>query len=188
MVDEDTRSLRRALLAHIDIFWQLNEKALLEPTDPLLVSRLPGLRVARMAPSGPGEPWVFLSLGAWELTRDGGRGWEFMWLAESPDPAGAEVVARAVRRHLFDPTDVGAIITLDPSVPGIDALLVCPPYPFNPSLEWLDVGDMVIRCVWLLPITHPEATFARTNGVEALEQRLQEAQAPFLTLGRPSVV
>lgn len=188
---DDIRHTRRALLAHIDTFWQLNDKSMFEPGEPVVRDRLPDLRIARMSPSGPGEPWAHVSVGAWELTAASGKGWEFMLLAPTDEPAHLETLAAVVRRHIFSPIRAGELIDLGRpwyADSPCTWMLACPPYPYNISLERLDLADLDIHIVWMMPITKEEASFARDEGVDALEQRLQDAAADFLSTRRSSVV
>ncbi len=64
--------------------------------------------------------------------------------------------------------------------------LVSLPYLDGPSLEWLQ--EPRTRCLWLVPITANEAAFKVTNGVEALESRLELANVDYLNSRRDSVV
>ncbi len=188
---DDTRLARRALLAHLDTFWQLNDKAMLAPTDAMVAERLPHLRIARMSPSGQAEPWAHVTVGAWELTAASGRGWEFMLLAPTDEPAAVETLTAVVRRHLFSPLDAGEILDLGRSWHGEGActhLLACPPYAYSASLEHLELDGLAVRVLWMVPITEREAAFARAEGVEALEQRLQDHAVEFLDARRASVV
>ena len=187
----DTRYARRALLAHLDTFWQLNDKAMFRASDPMVAERLPELRVARMAPGGPSEPWVHVTVGAFEITAAGGKGWEFMLLGGDSRPAHVDTLGLVVRRHLLSPIDVGDVVSLgrpwaDDS--RCDHLLACPPYPYNVSLERCETADGPIRVVWMVPVTPEEVGLLRAEGAEALERCLQEAGVDFLSPGRPSTV
>ncbi|GAA4441854.1 suppressor of fused domain protein [Bremerella cremea] len=64
------------------------------------------------------------------------------------------------------------------------------PYLDGPQLEWLSVADAQapVRCLWLVPITLAEKDFAREFGVDALEQKWEEAEFNYLDPLRASVV
>jgi hypothetical protein len=67
--------------------------------------------------------------------------------------------------------------------------LVSLPYVDGPSLERCVLpGGMVVRCLWLIPITAAERTFALEHGIGALEQRFEETQFSYLNPQRESVV
>lgn len=179
------------MLAHLDTFWQLNDKAMFRPSDPMVSERLPELRVARMAPGGPSDPWAHVTIGAFEVTAGGGRGWEFLLLGGLASDEHVQTLGLVVRRHLLSPLDVGDVVALGrPWVSGsaCDHLLACPPYPYNVSLERCETADGPIRVVWMVPIHPDEAKLAREEGAEALERRLQEAGVDFLEPRRPSTV
>lgn len=64
--------------------------------------------------------------------------------------------------------------------------LISLPYLDGPSLEWLSEPE--VRFLWLIPITDAEVQFRKRHGMEALEQRFEEAQFDFLDPFRQSVV
>jgi hypothetical protein len=65
--------------------------------------------------------------------------------------------------------------------------LISLPYLDGPSLEWLDLNGKKVRFLWVIPITMSEAVFARDNGVDRLEERLEAAQINYLSPQRPHV-
>jgi hypothetical protein len=68
-----------------------------------------------------------------------------------------------------------------------DCFLVSLPYSFGPALEHLDYGTGSARFLWLLPITSSERQFAKEHGVEALEERFDQAQLQYWDINRTSV-
>jgi hypothetical protein len=64
--------------------------------------------------------------------------------------------------------------------------LISLPYLDGPSLEWL--ANPEVRFLWMIPITDAEVQFKKRHGMEALEQRFEEAQFDFLDPFRASVV
>lgn len=77
-----------------------------------------------------------------------------------------------------------------PWLPGsiCDHGLVSLPYLDGPPLEWLEQGSDRVRFLWLIPLTTPEVQFAKTNGLEALERRFDEAHFNYVDPKRKSVV
>jgi hypothetical protein len=69
-----------------------------------------------------------------------------------------------------------------------DHFLVSLPYPFGPDLEVCHLGDGHAQLLWLLPITAAEASFKKTNGVDALEERFDEAAIEYWRTDRQSVI
>ncbi len=61
------------------------------------------------------------------------------------------------------------------------------PYLDGPKLEWLEVGNVRVRFLWLIPVTDSEVQFSRTNGLEALEFRFESGNFDYLDPARPSV-
>ncbi len=66
--------------------------------------------------------------------------------------------------------------------------MVSLPYPFGPKLEWLESGEVRTRVLWLLPITSAERAFLTSDGVNALEQKFDDAAIEYWDIDRPSVV
>ncbi len=64
--------------------------------------------------------------------------------------------------------------------------LISLPYLDGPELEWLQ--EPRVRFLWLIPVTPEEVQFKKRRGVEALEQRFEEAGFDFIDPRRPPVV
>lgn len=67
--------------------------------------------------------------------------------------------------------------------------LVSLPYLDGPAIERCEFSmpDLVVQCLWLIPITKAERDFKKLNGLEALEARLEEKKFNYLDPYRPSV-
>ncbi len=93
-----------------------------------------------------------------------------------------------------DPTfrlDVGHTVPIgEPWSPGslCDHVLVSLPYPFGPELEVCAWDGGHARLLWLLPITAAERDFEVAHGLEALEQRFDDAALAYSDTRRGSVV
>lgn len=189
----DAAAVRSSLYRHIDRLWQVNHKDLLEWQAPGAEKVLPRFRVARIHPANHGEPFVFLSCGAWEASADQGLGQEFFLLAPSDDEAHVDTVAAVALAHAAGRgmLQLGSLVPLGrPWLPGsaCDHLLVSLPYPYGPNLERLSTGtDLDLAFRWLVPITATEADLARAQGAERLEARLEAARADFLDPRRAPV-
>lgn len=184
---------RDGLYRAIDRLWQVNHKELLAWEAPGVREGMPFFRVACIHPANHGEPFVYLSCGAWEATADRGLGQEFFLLAAHPseehvDTVGTVALAHLAARGLLD---LGEVLPLGrPWLPGsgADHLLVTLPYPYGPNLERVPLTDtFALAFRWLVPITAAEAALARAEGAEAVERRLEAARADFLDPRRASV-
>ena len=66
--------------------------------------------------------------------------------------------------------------------------LISLPYLDGPSLENLELSDGgVVKCLWLIPVSKSEVEFKKANGLEALEERFDEAQFNYLDSTRAAV-
>jgi hypothetical protein len=66
--------------------------------------------------------------------------------------------------------------------------LISLPYLHGPTLEWLSIGKVKVRFLWLIPITPFELDYKKRCGLEALEERLEEANFGYCDPARASVV
>jgi hypothetical protein len=191
-----TSEVRTALIAHVDRFFSRHEKELIDAPEWKIRAELSHFRVCRVhpAPENPVDPWVYLSLGAWEITVDAGQGFEFFLISTQQQDAHAETVAEICARHANLPGGLkpGMVVSLGrPIIPGatVDHLLVTLPYPYGPKLEDVESPPGTdIRILWLLPITTAEAALAKEQGSEALEKKFESIYMDFTVFDRESVV
>ncbi len=172
----DAKAIRNALFSHVDRCFPVHDKVFVELGSHPLARALPLLRVVRVAPSYPTEPWVFLSVGAWKQGEEAGGGTELLLLAEDDSEAHARTVADALLQLGDHPVAEGTFVRLPGGwVPGsaCDQGLVTLPYPYGPVLENVENSPLPIRVLWLCPVTPAEVAFGRSAGLEALEQRLE---------------
>jgi hypothetical protein len=64
--------------------------------------------------------------------------------------------------------------------------VLSPPYLDGQNLEWLE--EPHVRFLWLIPVTEAEVAFKKAHGMEALEERFEEAQFNYLDPFRASVI
>jgi len=136
-------------------------------------------RVVRVAPGPRTELTTYFSVGAWEAVAEGDCATEFLVLTQMPEMKCIELLAMVAYYHRTEGLDVGHTFPLGHGwLSGkCDHFLVCLPYPFGPELELCDMGaDGHVRFLWLLPITAEEKRFRHEHGLEALEQRFDEAK------------
>lgn len=184
----------RRLTDHIDDFWPRNRKARVTwPVGPIHLS-LPNFSVLRIAPRSEREPWVYLTVGAWEA--DAGQKYrsEFFLVSPWEDRRNVETLSMLAHHHA-DPTqriELGSSFRIGrPWLDGsrLDHLLISLPYPYGPELEFCSLGkELQVRYLWVLPITRSEHQFRCRAGLEALEQQLEAAGINYLDPDRDSAI
>lgn len=153
---------------------------------------LPRFRIVRMMPTLPMEPWIYVSVGAWEVTRNQDVGLEFLMLSPHETAWHVETLAMAGNFHADAKHRLGLGSTVRIGREWIegskmDRLLVSLPYHYGPRVEWCDLGARQVRFLWLLPISASEEAFIKKEGVEAFEQRLEECGYDAISPDRPCV-
>ena len=66
--------------------------------------------------------------------------------------------------------------------------LISLPYLDGPKLEWLELGAVKVRFLWLVPVTKTEIEFKKAKGLSALERKFEKTNFNYLDPQRPSVV
>jgi hypothetical protein len=156
-----------------------------------IVRSIPDFRVMRIEPGEKADPWIYLTLGAWEATKASQHGFEFFLLGPSETPYHVETLAALADYHVDHRLGLGR--TLELSRPWIeggapDVFFVTLPYQFGPNFEHCHAGGQHVQILWLLPITREETAYLRTHGYEAFEHLLESSGADFADPGRPSLV
>jgi hypothetical protein len=188
---EEPLSRSDAVRRHLEGFWpdRLHEE--LAWTLGPIEERVPRFRVRRIAPAVRVDPWIYVSVGASDVAD--GDGQEFILLSPTESPAHVETLAMVASYHADARyrLSVGRVVDIGrPWMEGAaaDHLLVSLPYPYGPSLEHCEVPDGHVQVLWLVPITEPEARYARDHGVEALEQLLEDTGVDVMDPQRRSLV
>jgi hypothetical protein len=195
---EAVEETRQVLKKHIEMFWPDNSKEYLAYEEGPLKDLLPDWHVIEIAPKEAGKPWVYVTLGGWESTKDevgefGRYGLEFFIISPEQDLTHVSTLAMVAfynanphhRIKLGDTLEVGYAWLENASC---DHFLVSLPYPFTSDLETVKINDIYVSFWWLAPITESEAQYVRSNGSEALWKKFDEARPDFLEVRRPSVV
>src|SRR5262249_11180569 len=139
----------------------------------------------------PADPWVYLTVGAWEAT-DADQA-EFFILSPNESPRHVETLAMVAYFHA-DPKfglPVGRQVDIGrPWMEGSLAthLLVTLPYRDGPRLEHCEIGGEHIQFRWLVPLTPAEAHYADRVGVDGIEQLLESGDVDIVDPQRSSVV
>jgi hypothetical protein len=146
-----------------------------------------------VAPRTARDPWIFATVGAWRATENEAYGLEFVAVSKERS---VEVMQRLgmIAFYQAGPIEnglgVGHTLSIGEGwVEGspLDAVLISLPYAWGPTLEHCQLADRHIQVLWVLPIYEAERAFARTDGVDALEQRLEAASIDPLDPRRPPV-
>jgi hypothetical protein len=148
-------------------------------------------RVLRVAPGSKSRLWIYISLGAWEVTSVSPPGLEFMIFASQESPRHIELLAMTVNYHSKHTLGLGHTFPVgEPWLEGsqCDHMLVSLPYPFGRDLELCKVNGSHIHLFWLLPITSAERQFKSDNGLEALEELFENQTLEYWRVDRDSVV
>jgi hypothetical protein len=110
-----------------------------------------------------------------------GHGLEFLMSAPHRTDRIVELLTIAAYYHcgpLNQRLDLGHTSPIgEPWLPGsaCDHFLVSLPYPYGPDLEWCEWPEGRAQHLWLLPITRAERDLKVSEGLEALEDRLDRA-------------
>src|SRR5690349_20086497 len=193
---DDLTTAQAAVLDHLREYFAGHRVEVREPADAHVRERIPGFSFAAVAPGPVIGKHVYVSMGCWDAVHDGEHGLEFVIVAPDAAPRHALSVTMAAYYHA-NPDDAGFRLDLGHTVPigepwspgsSCDHLLVSLPYPFGRELEICEWENGHARLLWLLPITAAEKDFKAANGLEALEQRFDDARLEYWNPRRASVV
>ncbi|MGW5667725.1 suppressor of fused domain protein [Micromonospora sp. NPDC003776] len=166
----------------------------LPPAAGPIYGRVPRFHVFRLSPGRGEYGWLYVTAGLWDATQHDGHGLEFVMLAAEPSDRHVETVTMTAYYHAAggrNALDLGHTVPIgQPWLPRsrCDHVLVSLPYLWGPDLEVCAFPEGHIRVLWLLPITKAEKTFRHRHGLEALEQRFEDAEIDPADPGRASVV
>ena len=154
----------------------------------------PHVRVLRVDPESRGGLWLHVSSGASLPTRRsaaGAQGSEFVLVTPFKTLRAVELLAMVVYFHGVQALSVGDIVSVgEPWLPGSSCgyLLVSNPYLLADELWELPLPGRTVHFRWVIPITAEERAYATERGLDALEQRFEEAGLEYWDPHRASVV
>ena len=191
-----TKDIYYEIHNHIDSFWPENLKTAFTwnlGKVSELKEVLPYFQVIRIDPIDENQTWIYVTSGAWEVETGEKYRSEFFIISPLEDSIHVETLTMLVYFHatsrrlkIGDSVDIGRSWFKNSELRN---LLVSLPYPYGPSLENCNVNNgMLIKFLWLLPITDKEHCFLSHEGLEALEQKFDEANIDFLNPDRDSVI
>jgi hypothetical protein len=166
----------------------------------------PHVRVLRVDPESRGGLWLHVSSGA-SLPAEGSaagsaagsagrsaggtQGSEFVLVTPFKTLRAVELLAMVVYFHGVEELSVGDIVSVgEPWLPGSSCghLLVSNPYLLADELWRLPLPGRTVHFRWVIPITAKERAYATERGLDALEQRFEEAGLEYWDPHRASVV
>lgn len=178
---------------HLRSFFQSSDEIQFHQWSGPIKTRLPGFRVMVIPPGPKTGLWTYASLGAC-TGQDDEYANKFFILAPQPSDSHVELVTMIAHYHAdCDPTyrlSLGHTVPIGRAwLPGssCEHILVSTPYPFGPELEHCENDRGCVRILWLLPITERERAFKIKHGLEALEQRFENAGLEYWRPDRASV-
>ena len=196
MPSYETTDAVRAVDDHVHGFFAGHDIESLTQDDGPILDRVPLFRVHAVA---PGERswgmWTYVTTGCWNAAHDDeGHGIEFVLATRERTLRAVSLLAVTAYYHAGPPAqrlDIGHTVRFgEPWLPGSpsDCALVSMPYPWGPELEVCEWTGGHARLLWVLPITEAERDFRGSHGLEALEQRFEDAPIDYTDPHRPSVV
>ncbi len=153
----------------------------------------PHVRVLRVDPETRGGLWLHVSSGASVPAEPSGgpEGSEFVLVTPFKTLRAVELLAMVVYFHGVQELSVGDIVSVgEPWLPGSSCgyLLVSNPYLLADELWTLPLPVRTVHFRWVIPITANERAYAAERGLDALEQRFEEAGLEYWDPHRASVV
>ncbi|RKQ88309.1 suppressor of fused protein SUFU [Solirubrobacter pauli] len=183
-----------ALRVHLEAFFADHAVELRTWPHGPIHERVPGFGVYAISPGPRLKAWSYVTTGCWDAAHQGEHGLEFILSCTRDDERHVERLAILAHYHAGPPgqrLDLGhTTYAGEPWLPG-SALthdLIALPYAFGPDLERCDWRNGHIRILTVQPITEAERDFKVAEGVEALEQRFEDAGIAWTDPFRPSVV
>ena len=190
----DLTPAQQAVEAHVRAFFAGRAVDLFAFDDGPIEARVPGFAELCVAPADGGDLWTYVSCGVWDAVHQGELGIEFCLIAPERAHRHALHLAQSAFYHAKPDAsqrlDLGHTVPIgEPWMPGsaLDHDLVSLPYTLGPDFENCVWDGGHARILWLMPITESERDFKREHGLEALEQRFEEADVRYADPARPAV-
>lgn len=195
---KEVKETYAALRAHINSIWPENPKEEYVHKEGPMKIMLPNWRVIEIAPLKAKDPWVYVSLGTWEVTKDelyekGRYGLDFLITSPERNLRHVKTLAMTAVYHAEPNTRINLHQVIDIGEPWMEGswcnhFIVTLPYLFPHELETILINDIYISFWWLVPITKQEAGYAEKHGVEALEELFEKKGVYVMNPKRKSAV
>ena len=185
-----TLSSLQILKQHLNDFFEGHASEEIQFNRGPMIELAPWFRVIRFAPGPHLDLWSYVSVGASTLL-DESNGLEFAIFAEHESPRYAELVTMMAHYHSGNRLGVGHTVPLgEPWFDGslCNASLISLPYPLGNEFEVCPLKDSHIHILWMVPITESERQFKIKNGLDALEDKFEEAELRYWDFSRQTIV
>jgi hypothetical protein len=189
----DVNDAGEALDAHVHAFFAGHSITRQRwPLGPI-EQRIPGFFVYAAGPGPRFAGWSYLTAGCWKATARHQHGLEFVLSTNAEDLRHVEVLTTLAYYHAGPESqrlDLGHTVPIgEPWTPGslCEFELIALPYAYGSDLEVCAWNNGHARILAAQPITRAERELKIADGIEALEQRLEDAAADFANPNRRSV-
>lgn len=151
---------------------------------------LPGFSICAFSPNQKHDFWRYATVGMSD--HRAAHPLELHLFARENNPRMAELLTMVSHFHLSG-SRLGLSHIVNFGEPWLDSSLctwgfISLPYLDGPHFEWLNRGDHGVRFLWLIPITEAERNYLKQKGVEAFEEKLEEADFDYLDPARECVI
>lgn len=149
-------------------------------------------QIAEFGPSSARNMWTYATCGMSYVTNRVDSRIELHLFSPQQDESLVELLTVVAHYHLTG-ASLGLGHTVDFGRPwlrgsGCDKGLISLPYLDGPALETLRLGNDMVRCLWLVPITASELSYAKSCGIDALEAKLEQVSVDYVNPLRLAVV
>jgi hypothetical protein len=185
--------VKSAIVRHIAKQWPHHAITEHQWTKGPVSELMPELRVLQLAPARQGDSYVYVTVGASDVSCGSSYGLEFFLFSREHAVNHVELLSlvtymhRDANHHL----DVGHTMTIGrpwEDFSRCDRVLVSVPYHPGSEFEWLQIGsDSQVRFLWVIPITKEEQDYGNRNGLAALEDQFERMGIDYLDPMRKSV-
>ena len=153
------------------------------------VHDLPDLSVLEIGPGPRSAGWTYVTCGAWEATSTNLL--EYLMTADQARPRYVELLTIIAYYAISATFGVGHTVSIgEPLLDGslCEDVYLSLPYVFGPDLERFTLDGREGHILWAFPLTPAEKQYLLDNGVQALEDRLEDSRVEYWSPFRPSVV
>ena len=184
------KSSNEEIVKHYQTFFEGHESKLLCWTLGPINDVVSHFEVIRFAPGNKINLWIYCSVGASTIKHNESGLHEFVIVSPIESDRVVEMLAMVTYYHSNHNRGFGHTLPIgEPWLENSKCTnwLVSLPYPFGEELEIMPVGNTHAHVAWLLPITDAEREFKVQNGLEALEQKFDDAELEYWQINRVSV-
>jgi len=145
--------------------------------------------IVKSNPRADRPVWTYATAGMSNCTRVAGL--ELHMFSNEETDEVSEILAAVAHFHLTgSQLDLGHTVNFGKPWTGTSRCtygLISLPYLDGPNLENFFVGDRVVKCFWLIPITLNERQYKIKHGLEALEELFESGGVDYANPNRLSM-